>query len=124
MRWGRVSRTGATLLLPLSLALALTSCGQTSMTILEAIPPGQAAPAQPVVLPVAPICLGVPLEQCRDMASTFFEPLALGDHAADQVTRITVRCKGVCTPKNGEGETRVDFADGTNLISSWGYSSS
>jgi hypothetical protein len=116
----RATRTVATL----ALALALVGCGQTSMTILEVVPPAQAQPAQPVALPVAPICLGVPLEQCRDMASSLLDPTALGDQAADRVTKITVRCKGVCTPKNGEGETRIDFDDGTNLTSSWGYSSS
>lgn len=119
-RGSTATRIGATLVL----SLAALGCGQSYTTILEAVPPAQAQPVKPVEVPVVPICLGLPVEQCRDNATTAMESVSMGTHTVDQVIRITVRCKGVCTPKNGEGETRIDYDDGTNEISGWGYTSS
>ena len=120
MHLEQATRIGVTLILCLSFA----GCGGSVSTVLEAIPSDQATPARPVGLPVVPVCIGVPLEQCRDMATTWFEGSNLGEHQANQVVRITVRCSTVCTPRNGDGDTRIDFTDGTNLTSGWGYASS
>jgi hypothetical protein len=79
-------------------------------------------PVEPPVLTVVPICLGVPFATCRDMAESAVGSGVPGV-ARRPIARITVRCKGVCTPTKGEGETRIDFADGTNETSSWGYES-
>lgn len=85
----------------------------------------QPVPIVPPVLPVAPVCLGLPFATCKDMAeSAIQDPTAGGAIARPRIARITVRCIGVCTPTKGEGETRIDYVDGTNVTSSWGYESS
>ena len=83
----------------------------------------QPVPVEPPVLTVAPICLGVPFATCKDMAESAVGSRVTG-RARPPIARITVRCKGVCTPTKGEGETRIDFVDGTNQVSGWGYESS
>jgi hypothetical protein len=85
----------------------------------------QPGPVQvdPPVLPVVPICLGLPFATCKDMAESAAGSGPLGG-VRPAIARITVRCKGLCTPLKGEGETRIDYADGTNQVSSWGYESS
>jgi hypothetical protein len=80
-------------------------------------------PAQVPGLPVAPICLGLPFATCMDLAGSAVGSGPPGG-GGPQVVRITVRCKGFCSPTKGEGETRIDYVDGTNQVSSWGYESS
>jgi hypothetical protein len=80
-------------------------------------------PVEPPVLTVVPICLGVPFPTCKEMAESAVGSVIPAD-LRPPVARITVRCKGVCTPTKGEGETRIDFVDGTNMVSGWGYESS
>ncbi len=74
-------------------------------------------------LPVAPLCLGVARATCLEMAATGLDDTGPGGGVGPAVVRITVRCTAVCTPRQGEGETRIDFADGTNAITGWGYQS-
>ena len=83
----------------------------------------QPMPVEPPVLTVVPICLGVPFPTCKEMAQSAVGSRVPGD-VRPPIARITVRCKGVCTPTKGEGETRIDFVDGTNEVSGWGYESS
>lgn len=80
-------------------------------------------PVEPPVLTVVPICLGLPFATCREMAQSAAGSVIPGD-LRPPIARITVRCIGVCTPTKGEGETRIDFLDGTNMVSGWGYESS
>jgi hypothetical protein len=84
----------------------------------------QPGPVQvvPPVLTVVPICLGLPFATCKDMAESAVDTGAPGG-VRPAIARITVRCQGLCTPTKGEGETRIDFVDGTNQVSSWGYQS-
>jgi hypothetical protein len=73
---------------------------------------GGAAPAPipvkpPVPLTIAPVCLGVPLAQCVDIATTGPE----GEGVGPEIASITVRCSNVCT-NGGSGETTYEFKDG------------
>ncbi len=77
-------------------------------------------PGGPPVLTVVPICVGVPLDMCTDMATSASRSGPPGA-VRPEIVRITVRCTGVCTPLKGEGEARVDYVDGTYAISSTGY---
>ena len=54
-----------------------------------------------------PVCLGVPLAQCIDMAATGPE----GEGVGPEVASITVRCTTVCT-NGGSGQTTYEFKDG------------
>lgn len=83
----------------------------------------QPVPIVPPVLTVAPVCLGLPFATCKDMAESAVGSDVPGNRRPP-IARVTVRCIGVCTPTKGEGETRIDYVDGTNQISSWGYESS
>lgn len=86
-----------------------------------AVPAPVPVPPEPVgPLPVEPVCLGVPAQVCRDMASSAVSNLQPG---SPPVASITVRCTEVCTPTNGTGESVVVFADGTSTGSSWSMSS-
>ena len=78
-------------------------------------------PAEDPPLPVVPLCRGVPVETCSDMArSAMFE---VGD-ARGQVVAIVVTCTAPpCGPARGEGTTEVTFADGTGTSSQWLYES-
>jgi hypothetical protein len=68
--------------------------------------------------PFEPICLGVPLQQCRDMADIGSDP-EFGQHP---IASVTVRCKGICTPLRGEGTTIIKYLDGTpDQTVDWGY---
>jgi hypothetical protein len=80
--------------------------------------PAPAEPAPQLPLPVDPVCLGVTDEQCVDFARSGADSVEVGGAA---ITRIVVRCIGVCTPLKGEGTTDVTLADGTTQSSSWGY---
>lgn len=74
------------------------------------------APAFPVV-PVEPICQGVPVSMCRTMAETAF-----GEVSDEEVVGIVVRCgQQACTDEHGAGETEVTYSDGQVRISSWEY---
>ena len=72
---------------------------------------GGGAPAVPVQPPVpltiAPVCLGVALAQCVDMAATGPE----GEGVGPEVASITVRCTSVCT-NGGSGQTTYEYKDG------------
>jgi hypothetical protein len=61
----------------------------------------------PVPLTIAPVCLGVPLAQCLEMAATGPK----GEGVGPEVTSITVRCSDVCT-NGGSGQTTYEFKDG------------
>lgn len=79
--------------------------------------PDQGAPAGQ--LPVRPVCLGVAEAMCLDMAMS-----AAGELPPDPAVRsISVRCTAVCTPTKGEGTTTVVLANGTTVLSNWGYES-
>ncbi len=73
-------------------------------------------PGFPVV-PVEPICQGVPVSMCRTMAETAF-----GEVPDEEVAGIVVRCgQQACTDEHGAGETEVTYADGQVRISTWEY---
>jgi len=61
----------------------------------------------PAPLTIAPVCLGVPLAHCIDMAATGPE----GEGVGPEVASITVRCTTVCT-NGGSGQTTYEFKDG------------
>lgn len=82
------------------------------------------APAVPVQvdppIPVTfePECVGVPLQQCIEMATT--EPGGTGVDAT--VGAITVRCSAICTAASGQGQTTYDFVDGRASVTiDWTY---
>jgi len=81
----------------------------------------QPAPVEPPVLTVVPICLGLPITNCRDMALTMLQEPGFPGEARPAIARITVRCTAVCGPASGDGETRIDYVDGTNATTTWGY---
>jgi hypothetical protein len=62
-------------------------------------------------LMIAPVCLGVPLAQCRDMAATGPE----GEGVGPDVASITVRCTTVCS-NGGSGQTTYEFKDGRESV--------
>ena len=83
------------------------------------------APAMPVPVPVItpptltvePICQGVPLRQCQDLASSIDPAEGLRP-----IGSITVRCNGVCTAEVGQGQTVVQHLDGTaDTVVEWAY---
>lgn len=61
----------------------------------------------PVPLTIAPVCLGVPLAQCLDIAVTGPD----GEGVGPEIASITVRCSDVCT-NGGSGQTTYEFKDG------------
>ncbi len=68
-------------------------------------PPIPVQPPEP--LTISPVCLGVPLAQCLDMAATGPE----GEGVGPEVRSITVRCTDICT-NGGSGQTTYEFKDG------------
>lgn len=75
------------------------------------------APPVVSVVPVEPLCQGVPVSMCRTMAETAF-----GEVSDEAVTGIVVRCtRQPCTDGQGAGDTIVTYADGTTQTSSWEY---
>ncbi len=62
----------------------------------------------PAPLKIAPVCLGIPLRQCIEMAATGPE----GEGVGPEVVSITVRCTTVCTD-GGSGQTTYEFKDGS-----------
>ena len=85
----------------------------------EAPPVPRGAPGEPAVpLAIEPACPGVPLEMCRDMASTGPN----GEGVDDTVRAVTVRCTAVCTPLAGQGKTTYEFVDGRAPVThDWVY---
>jgi hypothetical protein len=79
---------------------------------LDTPPPGKPPPDG---LPVEPICQGVALDMCRQMAS------GTGEDGHGVVVSILVRCKAICTNQSGEGQTIWTFEDGSQSTSEWGY---
>lgn len=80
------------------------------------LPEPIAPPLVPVV-PVEPLCQGVPVSMCRTMAETAF-----GEVSDEAVTGIVVRCtRQPCTEAQGAGDTIVTYADGTTRSTSWEY---
>lgn len=80
----------------------------------------QAAPGNqpPPILPVAPTCVRLPIERCREMA--------LGAVSADEdrpvIVSIVVTCtRPPCTDTSGDGDMVVTYADRTTSESSWSY---
>lgn len=70
------------------------------------------------VLPVEPVCQGVPADRCRELA---LEAVTANDGLGD-IRSIVVRCAApACTALEGEGETRITLEDGSTTTSSWGY---
>ena len=65
------------------------------------------AGAEAPPLTIAPVCLGVPLAHCLDVAATGPE----GEGVGPDVASITVRCTTVCT-NGGSGQTTYEFKDG------------
>jgi hypothetical protein len=80
--------------------------------------PAQPAPLiTPPPLTVEPVCLGIPLQKCRDMAISGLEGTT-----ADKVGKITVHCSAVCTPTSGTGQTTYEFVDGRPSVTvDWSY---
>ena len=86
--------------------------------------PGVAVPAQPApppvpaaIVPVEPVCQGVPPSMCATMAETAF-----GELSDQGVVQILVRCtEPPCTDQQGTGDTIVTYADTTTRTSSWAY---
>jgi hypothetical protein len=72
----------------------------------------------PPVLTVAPTCIGVAADQCRNMA----ESAIGGRHDGAPIQSIVVRCTGVCNIRSGEGTTIVTYGDGTTDNGNWEYS--
>jgi hypothetical protein len=69
--------------------------------------------------PVLPMCLGVPLDWCHQLASQV--PTELEPGQAEQVQSISVRCTGTCSASSGEGVTVVVLRDGQRHETGWGY---
>lgn len=88
------------------------------------VAPGVAEPAQPSpppvpapIVPVEPVCQGVPPSMCATMAETAF-----GELSDQGVVQILVRCtEPPCTGQQGTGDTIVTYADSTMRTSSWAY---
>lgn len=77
----------------------------------------QPGPVEPAV-PGEPICLGVPVQTCRDLAAS----AASADTQGREVATITVRCRAVpCTTTTGSGDTVVLFVDDTSVTTEWSY---
>jgi hypothetical protein len=77
------------------------------------VPPPEPEP----VVPVEPVCQGVPVSSCKTMAETAF-----GEISDQDVVQIVVRCKEPpCTDAHGVGDTVVTYGDGTTQSSSWEY---
>ena len=68
-------------------------------------------------LPVVPVCLGVPADQCEEFARTSVEEIA----DVTTIAAITVRCTTTCTDREGEGQTVLTLADGTTTTHQWNY---
>jgi hypothetical protein len=74
----------------------------------------------PAALTFAPVCLGVPLAQCLDMAATGPE----GEGVGPEVASITVRCTDVCI-NGGSRQTTYEFKDGRPSVTiMWAVGSS
>lgn len=83
------------------------------------MPPGGQPTEAP--LPVAPACRDVPRGPCEEAARRALS----NDHSGRTPASITVWCATTCTEANGDVSVRVDFTDGTTLLSeaNFGYRS-
>lgn len=80
----------------------------------QAVPGNQAPP----VLPLAPVCAGVPLERCREMALSAVP----GADDRPPIVSIVVTCtRPPCTEATGDGDVVVTYADRSTSESSWSY---
>ena len=69
------------------------------------------------MVPVEPVCQGVPISMCETMAETAF-----GELSDQSVVQILVRCgQPPCTSEHGVGDTVVTYADRTVRTSAWEY---
>lgn len=108
--------------------VCLPTSGQTEVTIQysdgttstfgnaweQAVPGNQAPP----VLPLAPVCAGVPLERCREMALSAVP----GEDDRPPIVSIVVTCtKPPCTEARGDGDVVVTYADRSTSEGSWSY---
>ena len=76
--------------------------------------PGDSAP----ILSVVPLCIGLDLARCRDMARNIIVPVG----SPGLVLSIVVTCRAAaCTATEGRGTTRVTFQDGTMREADWAY---
>lgn len=82
----------------------------------QAVPGGGAPP----VLPIAPVCAGVPLERCREMA---LSAVPGGDDRAPIVSIVVTCTKPPCTEATGDGDVVVTYADRSTSEGSWSYRS-
>ena len=79
-------------------------------------------PPEPVpedaILPVTPVCVGVDLARCHEVAKDIGVP----DGQTGRVTSLVVTCTvAVCGPTDGQGTTTVTFEDGTTQETDWAY---
>jgi hypothetical protein len=86
--------------------------------------PGVPAPDRgtvDVVLPVKPICIGVPPKACEQFAKSSLD--GLGARPLDTIVSIVVRCGAgaPCIETRGSGSTDLTFRDGTRQTSDWVY---
>jgi hypothetical protein len=78
-------------------------------------PVGVPAPQTP--MPVEPVCVGVPVGWCRDMA---VGADGMGD-GTQRVASIVISCTAICNEEMGDGTTVVTFMDGTKREAQWNY---
>ncbi len=83
-------------------------------------PPGE-VPAEPVeepILAIDPVCRGVEIGRCREMAKSIIVPVGQTGRVVSVVVTCTV---ARCTATDGQGTTRVAFEDGTIREADWAY---
>lgn len=81
--------------------------------------PEPAAPVMPASIPdsVTVECQGLARDLCEERALEVLSGLV------GEVTRIVVRCDGICVPSRGRGETTVERVDQRPHTMSWEYES-
>lgn len=80
----------------------------------------QAGPGDqpPPVLPVAPVCVGVPLVRCRETA---LGAVSAGEDRPAIVSIVVTCTKPPCTEAAGDGDMVVTYADRSTSESGWSY---
>lgn len=80
-------------------------------------PPRDEAPDEPI-LAIDPVCIGIDIGRCREMAKSIIVPVG----QTGRVVSVVVTCTGPrCTKADGQGTTRVTFEDGTSREADWAY---